>query len=405
MIKDYQNIIDAACERFNNSITQIDIVAWLENFDKNDWKKALIVLNTFEYYSTKDIIREFENGLKTIVERLKPKEKVALVPIGKIGKSGMAMIYYLKKTPSFSKKKVKLIEDNDFTSLVDDYKVVLVDDFSGTGGTIVEFYNVIKAKLPVKHSVIALTVAYMEKAKSVLEKEGIKIKGNLRIPAFAPRGSVFGYYPKMKAMRKFCFDYGDKLYSEKDYKEKKSPHHPLGFLNSQTLLGFEHSVPNNTLPIIWADKKIDDEDKKWTPLFPRSGSLIIERAKEFKQNQKYWASIIFKLGLNENLFSDNEKYNKQTLQLISIMFLKNRHKNVVFICQTLGINLQDYDNIIAIGQEKELFDLNEELTEHAIKIYEQIKKKIRFQKSTFIEPELIIEEDMLYIPKVFRGGS
>jgi hypothetical protein len=405
VIKDYQNIIDSVCDRFNNSITQIDIVSWLENFEKHDWTKALIVLNTFEYYSTKDIIRQFDIGLMAIIEELKAGEKIVLIPIGKLGKSGMAMIYYLKKATYFGNKRVKLMENNDFAAFTDNCKVVLVDDFSGTGGTIIEFYHEIKEKLPQKHTVIALTVVFMENAELALQKENIGIKGNKRIAAFSSRGSVFGYYPKMKAMRNFCFEYGDKLYSREKYINKKTLQHPLGFSNSQALIGFEHSIPNNTLPIIWADKKVDGKDINWNPLFPRRGGLIIERAKEFKQNQKYWASIVFKLGLHENLFSDDERYDKLTLQLISIIYLKRRHKSVLYICQSLSINLQDYELIIKEGQKKELFDINEELTEHAINIFEQIKKRIKFQKNTFIKPELVIEEDMLYIPKIFRGGS
>jgi hypothetical protein len=405
MIKDYQNIISAACDRFNNSISQLDIISWLENFESHDWKKALIVLNSFEYYSTKDIIREFDFGLNCIIDDLKPNEKIFLIPIGKIGKSGMAMIYYLKKTPSFNNPNVSLLEYNDFSRLPENCKLVLVDDFSGTGGTIINYYDEIKSNLPQSHYPIALTIAFMEKAKAILKKKGIHILGNERIPAFSTRGSVFGYYPKMKAIRNFCFEYGDKLYPEVKYKKRETRQHPLGFSNSQSLIGFEHSIPNNTLSIIWADVKLKGTEKRWNPLFPRRGALISNRAKEFKQNQRYWASIIYKLGIKDDLFPVAEKYSKQTIQLLSIIYLKKKHKNVAYACQMLGINLKDYEIIIKEGQKKDLFDLDEELTEQAINIYDQIKKKVKFQKSNFINPELVIEEDMLYIPKSFRGNS
>lgn len=405
MIKEYQNIINAACDRFNNAVSQLDIVSWLENFDSSDWKKALIVLNNFEYYSTKDIIREFDFGLKNIIEGLKSKEKLYLVPIGKIGKSGMAMIYYLKKTSSFNNPNVSILKNNDFSKLTGNCKIVLVDDFSGTGGTILDYYEIIKPSLPKNCTPIALTVAFMERAQTNLKKNGIEIIGNRRMPAFSTRGSVFGYYPKMKAIRDFCFKYGDTLYPEERYKNKKTKQHPLGFLNSQALICFEHSIPNNTLSIIWADVKIKETDKRWYPLFPRRGNLIIGRAKEFKQNQRYWASIIYKLGINDEFFSSDEKYSKQTIQFLSIIYLKKKQKNVVYICQILGINLKDYEYIIKEGQKRNLFDSEEELTEQASNIYEQIKKRIKFQKSSFIKPELVLEEDMLYIPKSFRGSS
>lgn len=405
MIKDFQEIIDAVCDRFNNSLSQLDIIAWLENFDSTDWKKALNVLNSFEYYSSKDIINEYEIGLKSIIEDLKPKEKIFLKPVGRVGKSGTAMIYYLKKTPSFSNKNVRLIENESFIDLTEDCKIVLVDDFSGSGGSILEYYEKIKPSLLEKHTPIALTIAFMEKAENALDRNNIKIVGNKRFPAFSRRGSVFGYYPKMKAIRNFCFEYGNKLYPEERYKTGATKQHPLGYSNTQALIGFEHSIPNNTLSIIWADVKDKETGIKWNPLFPRRGSLIIDRAKEFKQNQRYWTSIVYKLGLNETLFLDDEKYNSQTVQHISIIYLKRKKKNDLTICQMLGLNLKEYETIIIAGQKKNLFDENEELTEQSINIFEQIKKRIKFQNNSNLNADLALEEDMLYIPKKFRGGS
>ncbi|MCG8318492.1 MAG: hypothetical protein MI921_03230 [Cytophagales bacterium] len=405
MIKDYQNIISVICDRFNNTISQFDVVSWLENFDKVDWKKALTVLNAFEYYSTKDIIYEFEQGLNSIIEELEPDEKVCVVPIGNVGKSGAAMVYYLKKTPAFSDKRISILKEYDYTELMNYGKIVIVDDYSGSGGTILEFHDKIKINLPETHSVSALTVAYMDKAKNALDKRNIKLYGNSRIPAFSNRGSVFGYYPKMKVIREFCFKYGDKLYPEVKYKNGKSNHHPLGFSNTQALIGFEHSIPNNTIPIIWADKKRADNKKCWIPIFPRRGELLIKDSKEFKKNQRYWMSIIFKLGINGTLFSEEERYSRHNILLLSVMHLKRKQKGAINICQYLGVNLNEYEQIIRDGQDKDIFDSNEELTEQAINLIEQIRKRAKFQKSTYIKPELMIEEDMLYIPTSFRGNS
>lgn len=419
MIRDYQEIINTISDRFNNSLSQLDIIIWLENFEIIDWKKALTVLNNFEYYSTKDIIKEYENGLKDIIDAETSEENIFLIPVGNLrkredqrevyyfGKSGAAMVYYLKKTPSFSSntKKLKLIEEDKLSELPENAKIVMVDDFSGTGGTILEYYKSIKTKLPAKHTAIVLTIAFMEKAEEVLKKSNILIKGNKRHPAFSERGSVFGYYPKMKAMRDFCFKYGNKLYPLENYNKNKTKQHPLGFQNSQALIGFEHSIPNNTLSIIWADCKNKSNGVSWNPLFPRRGNLVIERSKDFKQNQSYWVSIAYKLGLNNGLFNEEEKYHTQTIQLISILHLKRKQKSDLLISQILGINMNEYNSIISIGKEKKLFDHNEDLTEQAINIIEQIRKKIKFQHDNQIINQLKIEEDIVYVPKIFRGSS
>ena len=406
MIKDYQDIIEAVCGRFNHAITQLDIVAWLENFDKADWKKALIVLNNFEFFSTNDIIKELNDGLLHIRGQISTEYKIYTIPLGKIGKSGSAMMYYLKKTPCYKNKrnKIEIIENKEFSALPDNCNIVIVDDFAGTGNSIMEFYNNIKSNLPKNHVVYALTIAFMRKAKNNLAKHKLQIVGNERISSFAVRGSVFGYLPRMKAIRNFCFEYGNKLYPEQAYREKKTKQHPLGFSNTQSLLGFEHSIPNNTLPIMWADCKIAGQDKKWQPLFPRRGNLLIEKAREFRQSQNYWASLIYKVGLSQSVFSDEIKYNKETIQLISVIYLKKKQKNVLYISQMLGINLKEYDLIIEKGREKNLFNVEEKLTAQASQIYDEIEKKNRFQKRT-IETELMIDEDTLYIPKMFLGSS
>lgn len=405
MIKDYQNIINVICDRFNNSITEFDVVSWLDNFDKADWKKALTVLNAFEYYTTKDIIHEFNYGLNSIIENLETTDKVYVVPIGAVGKSGLAMIYYLKKTPAFANKKINILDDLDYDKLSNESKIIIVDDFAGSGGTIIKFYDKISNYLPKDHKVYALTIAYMDKAKTVLNNKNIEIFGNRRTPVFYSRGSVFGYYPKMKAIREFCFKYGDKLYSEVRYKEGKTRQHPLGYANTQALIGFEHSIPNNTLPIIWADKKRDDNKEVWFPIFPRRGKLLVKDSQDFRKSQRYWLSIIFKLRINGTLFSAEEKFSKYNMQLLSVIYLKRKQKSVLTICQTLGINLTEYEKIISEGQNKKIFDSEEELTELAVNLIEQVRKRVKFQKYKYVKPELMIEEDTVYIPKTFRGSS
>lgn len=405
MFKDYQDIIEAVCARFENIISPLDVLAWLDNFEEIDKKKALIVLNNFEYFSIKDIIKEFDHGLLNILEDLSATTNIHLIPLGKIGKSGGAMAYYLKKTPAFnSNKGIKFVNSDDFSTLTDGCHIVIVDDFAGTGNSIIEFYNQIKANLPDNHTVHALTIAYMEKAKINLKKNNIRVIGNERMPAFASRGSVFGYYPKMIAMRNFCFRYGDMLYPEQKYKEKKTAQHPLGYLNTQALIGFDHSIPNNTLPILWADCKIKGKNEHWIPLFPRRGNLLIEKAQKFKQSQYYWVNLVFKLGLNETLFEIKDKYNSDTIQLISMIYLKKKQKNPLAICQMLGLSLFEYDSIIEKGLIKNLFDSDANLTEQAIRIFDEIQKKSRFQKE-IINDKLMIQEDILYIPKKFRGSS
>lgn len=57
----------------------------------------------------------------------------------------------------------------------------------------------------------------------------------------------------------FCRRYGTALW----------PNHPLGYRDSQLLIGFRHNVPDNTLPVFW----FDSANPRWTPMFRRYPKL------------------------------------------------------------------------------------------------------------------------------------
>lgn len=405
MVSNYENIINAICDRFHNHVTPIKVVSWLENFDTADWSKALIVLNSFEYFTTIDVIKEFDNYLEEIQRTIDNTNPIYTIPVGKAGKSGLAMIYYLKKTNSFVNNKHKILDRSELENLKQGDNIILVDDFSGSGETISSFYISIKDELPADVHIRALTVAYLSKAKNHLAKHDIEIFGNLRHPAFSQRGSVFGYHPRMKAIREFCFNYGNLLYPEKDYLSKKTKQHPLGYANTQALIGFEHAVPNNTLSVIWTDRKRVDSNEAWYPIFPRRTQAYIKESDEFRKSSAYWISLLYRLKLETHFDLGKEKYSKYNFQILSIILLKRRNKNPISICQFLGINLKEYQGLIDDGTKKNIFDENEELTENAINVIEQIRKKAKFEKEKYIKPELIIEEDMVYLPKSFLGSS
>lgn len=92
LVSTYRNQIEIICNRFNNAISHLDIIEWLTNFKEEDWTKALIVLSNFEYYSTNDVIREYDLQLQKIEEWKRNKKTLYIIPVEKIGKSGYAMM-------------------------------------------------------------------------------------------------------------------------------------------------------------------------------------------------------------------------------------------------------------------------------------------------------------------------
>lgn len=76
--------------------------------------------------------------------------------------------------------------------------------------------------------------------------------------AFSPQSRVYAAPPPeitLAEARSFAEEYGASLF----------PGHPLGWKDGQLLLGFQHNVPDNTLPIFW----LNDTNVSWEPVFPR----------------------------------------------------------------------------------------------------------------------------------------
>lgn len=146
-------------------------------------------------------------------------------------------------------------------------RLVIVDDFCGTGGTIING---------------------LDKAKHLLHmanEAGIQIVVVALVGFSAARDAIEEYIENngLDAHVYFCDELGDehKAFSDKslifpdaaDRERARSMveakgvqlfrQHPLGFRDTQATIVFYQSCPNNTLPILWS------ANQDWIPLFPR----------------------------------------------------------------------------------------------------------------------------------------
>lgn len=435
MISNYLDTIEAISQRLDNKVSPSLILKWLKNFDEKDWGKALTVLSRIEYFSNEEIIRAFDSYLKEIIsdfefdtkskiitniinffglgrirlfESIITNKQIILHPVGEFLKSGTSMFYPLKQTPAFKSNSVYLQVVDDYNDLekkmTKDSFLVLVDDISGSGETVAKYYKnkirPILAKPKFNNvKVVLLTIVFLDTAKDKLAEYGIQIYGNNRASAFVQTGSVFGYRPRMKEIREFCYKNGKGLYTTFDHDNNKIIDHPLGHNNSQALIIFEHSTPNNTLPIFWSNRN------NWFPIFPRFGNDKIELAYNLKFDTYKWISQLEKLGFKSLFQDDQNKYQKINLQLLMILRLKKMGKNNKSICQFLEINNVDFKNIINKGISRNLFANDGSITNYGNDLYFQLKKKQLFMKGEKIEFSLneTYPENIFYLPATFRG--
>ena len=68
MIKINPQFLSILKHRFDEQVSESDILAWLYNFEEKDWEAALILLNNVSYYSDNRCCNVLESGLSKILD-------------------------------------------------------------------------------------------------------------------------------------------------------------------------------------------------------------------------------------------------------------------------------------------------------------------------------------------------
>lgn len=407
MIRVNSEFLSTLRYRFDEQITESDILNWLYNFEESDWESALTLLDQVSYYSENRCINVLEAGLIEILET-NTKLPIAIIPIAGVGKSGGVMAYYIKKllgqSTIIKNKGIQCQLHTDSDTLNGAHTIVLLDDFLGSGKSALNFYKNIKNRIPEGSSVNCLSVAYMEKAENCLKKEKIKLYGDCHIPAFRRKKSVFGYLPKMKIIKDFAIKYGSLLYDKKPYKKDMDLYTgPLGYANCQALICFDHTTPNNTLPILWASNKRKDNGNNWRPLFPRMIYDRIKRDDDYKKRKYYWISIARKLS-NGNISHIFNTYDKDSILLLGLLHCIYHKRSDSYIRILLEITNSEFVTLKENAIKKGMLTETGSISDEGRKIYLNIKKE-EFKIIPLIEKNEDNKKKAVYLPKEFLGIS
>ena len=145
--------------------------------------------------------------------------------------------------------------------------IVFIDDFAGTGRTIVrglerELDLLRRAGRESIDAVVVCLVGFSS-ARARIERFASSRKVKVRVyfceelgpehSAFSESSTVFAHHAERMEARRVAESVGVSL-------ERRQP---LGYGGMEALVVFPEACPNNTLPILWS------EAGKWRPLFPR----------------------------------------------------------------------------------------------------------------------------------------
>lgn len=217
--------------------------------------RKYLVVNLEEYgkYMV-DVFRKFIDRNK---DKIGKTEVIHMFPVQDKDypaktKSGNVMCYLfqgnlMRRFDEFRNKRIRIIETFDG---LEKYKediecLLLVDDFVGTGDTILGCINLIEEKGIKKERIKALTLVMQEQGRNAVEEYGVEIySAVLRNKAITDNYSIEEAEKKIAQMK----NVGKRIKAKKELY--------LGYKESEGLVSMI-KTPNNTFPFYWHEGKRD----------------------------------------------------------------------------------------------------------------------------------------------------
>lgn len=223
----------------------------------NNSSKELMIkfkkLNNLPRNLTRTIETCMENEVKYIEDKKKLQEKIKKNSFNKYFKSQRVKI-----KRNYNNRKIEISQELK-EKLKSKKYLIFVDDFSGTGATIIQYFKILEKYIEIDIEIIIICLHSMEKAEEKIEDyfKNSKFKKFYFITNRVKPASRKKYFSTRK----------DKLKKEirefetKNFKQQFA----LGFEATESLVATYDSCPNNTFSSFWYSENSD-----WSPLFKRS---------------------------------------------------------------------------------------------------------------------------------------
>lgn len=285
-------------------VLEPDVRQWLEQFetsanhDEDEQLQALFLLSNFVYFGQREIrellrslyrdlyktpalhaIRRAHGDTRDIGLLNREFElhlaKTKFLGMGNPSESGVHLLYYFRQENRlhsdhfinthqiFARDPVAGAATIRIRNpMVTDY--VFIDDLCGSGTQaaeysqdIIEPLRALNPDVKVHYLVLFATQHGLEFIRNLNRYDTVAAVYELddSFKALEPSSRIFNAANvefDRERVKATCQKYGRRLW----------PPHPLGYKDSQLLIGFNHNTPDNTLPIFWADAP-------WRPIFKR----------------------------------------------------------------------------------------------------------------------------------------
>lgn len=298
---------------WEHRLTQPDIDDWQANFQgqvmsaDEEQLHALYLLTHLTYFGLREvrellkcmfrdyvrapILRELKRSnanlsTKSGFESLLAAEieHTRFIGMGNPAESGTHLLYYFRQEAGLAKDLFvhphQLFDGNasdPSTRLVDSAlrRIVFIDDVCGSGSQSIEYSRTLlpQIRAVASRSGQSVEISYLvllgsrsgiERARTHSGFDTVECVGEMdeTFATYSDESRVFASAPPGIAK-------ADSLSIAQHYGRALVPSSPLGFGNGQLLLAFHHNVPDNTLPIVWAEGGAF----RWTALMKRLAKI------------------------------------------------------------------------------------------------------------------------------------
>jgi hypothetical protein len=251
--------IDRAAHRFRDheGVSPAHVLDWLSRFDDADIDLAIKVIEGIKYYSAPDIRRMVGILVSQIHRHLRKtrRNRIYYVPVGHQGGGASIIARALIQAPGVTREQVKHMLEVERMPKADIGAIVFVDDFSGSGDTLTDWWTNVEMMIRPRGVPIIvglLVLNYMARPKiekfasSLLPVEELQEESNV-----LSAQSAYFQQPEKDTILEYCRETGC------------GPEFERGYAACGLLVAFRHLCPNNSLPILWYNSK------HWGRLFNR----------------------------------------------------------------------------------------------------------------------------------------
>jgi hypothetical protein len=244
-------------------------------------------------------------------------------------------------------------------------KVILVNDFIGSGKQVTDFVEAFVNHRTIKswHSRGHLSVevcAYAGTLQGVQNVRRHRYVDAVHCACICAKGSRFWSQRQRHEVMRICEDYASRT---------SRPRIPFGFRDAFTLTVFEHKVPNNTPPILWA------KSKRWPALFePRPGIGFSTWPEPITVQEKVRRTML-SIGQPKLASVATSRYDGPMGEaLVLLAALAKRYRRLIVLSEVLGISYQKLEELLASCIRSGWIDLSRRITKRGLAVLESARE-------------------------------